>query len=242
MSQREVLYSCGQCGYPLKLCSSDRAILGVGAAYLKENKKGKICFLNFDESRFRLQDEMKCGLYYHSKTTWKLHRVRTKLYCGQCEAFIGYVSGDGVHSSDERREFDFRDNSDHKGQKRFWVNIRALQPDQETESIPSKLDPDADPSYGRIRLCHGRSDCDVMIDLRDGRRSLVEAYTGQWCKSYGSLDSEQVLQAEAAHMVLTRGESVWGGSILGALAHIDPDARFAPRRLSALSLLPWKIV
>ncbi|KAL2633509.1 hypothetical protein R1flu_004988 [Riccia fluitans] len=72
MSPREVLYSCGQCGYPLKLCSSDR-IVGVGADYLKENKKGKICFLNFDESRFKQHDELKSKHYSLIKNLTRLY-------------------------------------------------------------------------------------------------------------------------------------------------------------------------
>ncbi|BBN12693.1 hypothetical protein Mp_5g22140 [Marchantia polymorpha subsp. ruderalis] len=142
MSDREVLYSCGQCGYPLKLCSSDRSNVGVGANYYKETKKGTICFLNFDESRFKLLDELKCGLYCESKTSWRLHRLRTKLFCRQCDALIGYVNGDGVHSLVGCSGYDSNSDSNSYGNKRFWVKIRALQPDQEPDEnySPSMTD------------------------------------------------------------------------------------------------------
>lgn len=107
--------------------------MGVGANYFKETKKGKISFLNFDESRFKLHDELKCGLYYQSKTSWRLHRLRTKLYCRQCEALIGYVSGDEEHSPVGCNGYDNNSDSSSYGQKRFWVKIRALQPDQELD-------------------------------------------------------------------------------------------------------------
>lgn len=116
--------------------------MGVGANYYKETKKGTICFLNFDESRFKLLDELKCGLYCESKTSWRLHRLRTKLFCRQCDALIGYVNGDGVHSLVGCSGYDSNSDSNSYGNKRFWVKIRALQPDQEPDEnySPSMTD------------------------------------------------------------------------------------------------------
>ncbi|KAF2284708.1 hypothetical protein GH714_029464 [Hevea brasiliensis] len=57
MSQADVSYSCGSCGYPLSLTSSDRITSNIGSEYHKSIKKGFISFLSVDLSRFTQVDE-----------------------------------------------------------------------------------------------------------------------------------------------------------------------------------------
>ncbi|GLT46099.1 hypothetical protein SLA2020_198820 [Shorea laevis] len=57
MSQADVSYSCGSCGYPLNLTSSNRITSNLGAEYQKSIKKGYISFLSVDLSRFTQVDE-----------------------------------------------------------------------------------------------------------------------------------------------------------------------------------------
>ncbi|CAK9137476.1 unnamed protein product [Ilex paraguariensis] len=57
MSQADVSYSCGACGYPLNLTSSNRITSGIGSEYRKSIKKGFISFLSIDLSRFTQVDE-----------------------------------------------------------------------------------------------------------------------------------------------------------------------------------------
>ncbi|KAJ0051337.1 hypothetical protein Pint_03145 [Pistacia integerrima] len=57
MSQADVSYSCGSCGYPLNLSSLNRIASGIGSEYQKSIKKGFISFLSVDLSRFTQVDE-----------------------------------------------------------------------------------------------------------------------------------------------------------------------------------------
>ncbi|XP_052186219.1 uncharacterized protein LOC127797396 isoform X3 [Diospyros lotus] len=57
MSQADVSYSCGACGYPLNLTSSNRVTSGIGSEYHKPIKKGYISFLTIDLSRFTQVDK-----------------------------------------------------------------------------------------------------------------------------------------------------------------------------------------
>lgn len=135
MSMREVLYSCGTCGYLLRLNSANRS---VGSKFQKETKKGLMSFSSVDESRFKQHDELKCGLYCASPTSWRVHRVKTKLLCGQCEANIGHVNEEGVSSLVGCNGFDSgSDSSTAGGTKRYVVKIRALHPEQEVEETPA---------------------------------------------------------------------------------------------------------
>ncbi|KAJ7961739.1 F-box/LRR-repeat protein [Quillaja saponaria] len=52
MSQADVSYSCGSCGYPLNLTSSNRITSDIGSGYRKSIKKGSISFNSIDLSRF----------------------------------------------------------------------------------------------------------------------------------------------------------------------------------------------
>eukprot|EP00249_Psilotum_nudum_P009495 c21972_g2_i1 orf=416-712(+) len=90
MSQGEVLYSCGACGYPLNLSSSHRAISVFDASYPKLIKKGAISFLFIDETRFKQVDEFKCHPYFQNYASWGFHQLRTKLLCGSCGTVIGH--------------------------------------------------------------------------------------------------------------------------------------------------------
>ncbi|CAM6100203.1 unnamed protein product [Calypogeia fissa] len=136
MSIREVFYSCGTCGYKLKLCSSNRS---VGSDFKKETKKGLISFASLDETRFKHHDELRCGLYCESPTSWRLHRLKTRLLCGQCEARIGTVCEEGVSSLVGCNGFDSGSESSTTGQKRYLVKIRALQPEQDADETPSMM-------------------------------------------------------------------------------------------------------
>ncbi|KAJ6874055.1 hypothetical protein NC651_032786 [Populus alba x Populus x berolinensis] len=57
MSQSDISYSCGSCGYPLNLTSSNRITSNIGSGYQKSIKKGYISFLSVDLSRFTQVDE-----------------------------------------------------------------------------------------------------------------------------------------------------------------------------------------
>ncbi|KAJ6803620.1 uncharacterized protein M6B38_189095 [Iris pallida] len=49
-SQRDVIYSCGSCGYTLNLSSSNRNTGDLGSKYTKSMKKGVVPFYTIDES------------------------------------------------------------------------------------------------------------------------------------------------------------------------------------------------
>ncbi|KAK8694197.1 hypothetical protein V6N13_071753 [Hibiscus sabdariffa] len=91
MSQADVSYSCGSCGYPLHLTSSNRIASGFGISseYSKSVKKGLISFLSVDLSRFTQVDEVHCF-----PVSWGRYRLKTKLLCRKCGVHIGYGYGD----------------------------------------------------------------------------------------------------------------------------------------------------
>ncbi|XWS75958.1 hypothetical protein CRYUN_Cryun01aG0136300 [Craigia yunnanensis] len=89
MSQADVSYSCGSCGYPLNLTSSNRITSGIGSEYSKSTKKGFISFLSVDISRFTQVDEVYCFPF-----SWGRYRSKTKLLCRRCGVHIGYGYGD----------------------------------------------------------------------------------------------------------------------------------------------------
>ncbi|XP_057820420.1 uncharacterized protein At4g08330, chloroplastic [Cryptomeria japonica] len=127
MSQADVTYSCGSCGYPLNLCSSNRITSNIGSEYRKAIKKGIISFLSIDLSRFTQVDEVKCALY-----SCGFCRMRTKLLCRKCGTFIGY----GYEDRASPCGFDSSDSSSSSGtpgRKKFNIKIRALQPSDETD-------------------------------------------------------------------------------------------------------------
>ncbi|XP_034690896.1 uncharacterized protein At4g08330, chloroplastic-like [Vitis riparia] len=121
MSQADVSYSCGSCGYPLNLTSSNRITSGIGSEYRKSIKKGLISFLSVDLSRFTQVDEVHC-----LPLPWGGHRSKTKLLCRKCGVLIGYGYGD----SPALCGFDLA-NSSNSACEKFVIKIRALQPSEE---------------------------------------------------------------------------------------------------------------
>ncbi|KAL5062371.1 hypothetical protein RYX36_024108, partial [Vicia faba] len=84
MSQTDVSYCCGSCGYPLNLTSSNRITSNIASEYKKSVKKGSISFSSVDLSRFTQVDEINC-----LPVSW-LCPSKTKLLCRKCGVLIGY--------------------------------------------------------------------------------------------------------------------------------------------------------
>ncbi|PKI55278.1 uncharacterized protein At4g08330, chloroplastic-like [Punica granatum] len=124
MSQNhtDVSYSCGSCGYPLNLKSSDRITSGIGSEYQKSIKRGLISFRSIDFSRFTQVDEFYCFPF-----AWARQRSKTKLLCRKCASPIGY----GYRDSPPLCGFDSPNLS--PAFRKFTVKIRALQPSEESE-------------------------------------------------------------------------------------------------------------
>lgn len=126
-SQKDVLYSCGSCGYALNLNSSNRNTTNLGSKYRKSIKKGVITFYTVDESRFSQTDELNCIPQFIFKDPWGLFRKRTKLLCRKCGNYIGKAYEERVLSS-------ALDNSDTSSgssvgvSKKYNIRIKALQP------------------------------------------------------------------------------------------------------------------
>ncbi|XP_022769928.1 uncharacterized protein At4g08330, chloroplastic-like [Durio zibethinus] len=113
--------SCGSCGYPLNLTSSNRITSGIGSEYHKSIKKVFISFLSVDLSRFTQVDEVHCFPVCRGRNCSK-----TKLLCRKCGVHMGYGYGDvpafcGFDSP----------NSSSAAYKKFAIKIRALQPSEE---------------------------------------------------------------------------------------------------------------
>ncbi|MCO5547014.1 hypothetical protein L7F22_000454 [Adiantum nelumboides] len=125
MCEQDVLYSCGACGYHLKLSSSQRLLSSINRKALR---KRSIPFLSIDESRIKQLDEFICAPYVHANGSMGLHKLRTRLLCGKCEKEIGHT-----HSSD-RASFEQTDSSDSSSSsgtsehRKFCIKIKALQP------------------------------------------------------------------------------------------------------------------
>lgn len=115
--------SCGSCGYPLNLASSNRVTSAIGPPdYQKSIKKGFISFLSVDLSRFTQVDEVTCFPF-----PWGRYHAKTKLLCRKCGVHIGYGYGDtpvlcGFDASE----------SSCTAYKKFNIKIRALQPSEES--------------------------------------------------------------------------------------------------------------
>ncbi|XP_050207151.1 uncharacterized protein At4g08330, chloroplastic-like [Mercurialis annua] len=123
MSQADVNYSCGSCGYPLNLSSSNRITPNINSAFHKSIKKGYISFVSVDLSRFTQVDELNCIPLY-----WGRHRSKTKLLCRKCGVHIGYGYGD----SPALCGFD-SPSSSSSAYKKFAVKIRTLQPSEDCQ-------------------------------------------------------------------------------------------------------------
>lgn len=113
--------SCGSCGYPLNLTSSDRITSGIGSEYRKSIKKGFMSFLSVDLSRFTQVDQVNCF-----PVAWGRKRLKTKLLCRKCGVHIGYGYGDSLALCG----FD-SPNLSTSSYKKFTIKIRALQPSED---------------------------------------------------------------------------------------------------------------
>eukprot|EP00252_Welwitschia_mirabilis_P015237 TRINITY_DN334_c0_g1_i7.p1 TRINITY_DN334_c0_g1~~TRINITY_DN334_c0_g1_i7.p1 ORF type:complete len:142 (+),score=8.20 TRINITY_DN334_c0_g1_i7:136-561(+) len=124
--------SCGYCGHPLNLSSSDRNTSNIGSKYGKAIKKGMISFLTVDESRFMIVNEQKCWPEFPLKFLWRYLKIRpkVKLLCGNCHMFIGYGYEDITKSSSSDSS-DSGLSSGASGCRSYAVKIRALQPSDE---------------------------------------------------------------------------------------------------------------
>ncbi|CAL1407940.1 unnamed protein product [Linum trigynum] len=126
MSQPDVSYSCGSCGFPLNLTSSNRITSTIASsAYRRSIKKGFISFLSIDLSRFTQLDELHCLPF-----CWGSYRAKTKLLCRKCGVHIGYGHGNsqvlcGFDSSVE--------SASTSSYTKFTIKIRALQPSEEED-------------------------------------------------------------------------------------------------------------
>ncbi|KAI6694367.1 hypothetical protein NL676_022077 [Syzygium grande] len=117
----DVSYSCGSCGYPLNLTSSDRITSGIGSEYRKSIKKGSMSFLSVDLSRFTQVDQVNCFPVACGRK-----RLKTKLLCRKCGVHIGYGYGDSLALCG----FD-SPNLSTSSYKKFTIKIRALQPSED---------------------------------------------------------------------------------------------------------------
>lgn len=120
MSQADVSYSCGSCGYPLNLTSSNRIASEIGSKYRKSIRKGSISFESVDLSRFTQLDEPSCFTACLNR-----HGSKTKLLCRQCGVHIGYGYGYGDAHTFHDIESSTIPNSCYK---QIVIKIRALQP------------------------------------------------------------------------------------------------------------------
>ncbi|KAK3118527.1 hypothetical protein QOZ80_9BG0700840 [Eleusine coracana subsp. coracana] len=124
MSQSDVVYSCGSCGYPLNLSSSDRSTSEVGSSYQKSLKKGLISFVSVDLSRFTQVDEISCF-----PLTWRSYRPKTKLLCRKCGLSIGYGYGEPAVLC----SFDPANSSSSSTSHKYLIKIQALRPSDGTQ-------------------------------------------------------------------------------------------------------------
>lgn len=109
--------SCGSCGYPLNLTSSNRITSDIGFEYQKSIKKGSISFASVDLSRFTQVDKTSCF-----PISFCRYQPKTKLLCRKCGILIGY--GD----VDSPALCGFNSPSSSSSHRKFTIKIRALQP------------------------------------------------------------------------------------------------------------------
>ncbi|KAL8516493.1 hypothetical protein ACS0TY_014949 [Phlomoides rotata] len=122
MSEADISYSCGSCGYHLNLSSSNRVTSSIGSKYRKSINKGFISFLSIDPSRFTQVDKVNC-----LPISWGAYRPKSKLLCRNCGVLIGYGYGDstalcGLDSP----------TSSGSSYKKIVVKIQALQPSEDS--------------------------------------------------------------------------------------------------------------
>jgi hypothetical protein len=110
--------SCGSCGYPLNLSSSNRSTSEIGSSYQKSLKKGLVSFVSVDLSRFTQVDEIGCFPF-----TWCSYRPKTKLLCRKCGVSIGHGYGEPAVLC----SFDPANSSSSTSHK-YLIKIEALRP------------------------------------------------------------------------------------------------------------------
>lgn len=120
MSQADVSYYCGSCGYPLNLTSSNRITSDSASKYQKSAKKGSIIFASIDLSRFTRIDEIGCF------PVSLFNRSKTKLLCRKCGVHIGYGYGGESHAL---CGFEYPTSS--SSQRKYAIKIHSLQPSLE---------------------------------------------------------------------------------------------------------------
>ncbi|KAI5081045.1 hypothetical protein GOP47_0004228 [Adiantum capillus-veneris] len=126
------LFSCGSCGYPLNLSSSQRVVSSLDSKALR---KGTICFLCIDESRFQQLDELKCAPHLQANGSLRFHQLRTKLLCGKCGNDIGHGHVEDIAAGPQIEGSDSSSGSGTPEHKRYCVKIKALQPSLSVEPI-----------------------------------------------------------------------------------------------------------
>ncbi|XP_027337377.1 uncharacterized protein At4g08330, chloroplastic-like [Abrus precatorius] len=120
MSQADVSYCCGSCGYPLNLTSSNRITSNIASEYTKSVKKGSISFASVDLSRFTQVDDITCFPDF-----W-FYRSKTKLLCRKCGVHVGYG-----YSGESAAICGFESPTSSNSQRKFTIKIRSLQPSLE---------------------------------------------------------------------------------------------------------------
>ncbi|KAH6555234.1 hypothetical protein KP509_1Z271600 [Ceratopteris richardii] len=100
--------SCGFCGYPLNLSSSQRVVSGLTSRALR---KQTISFLCIDESRFQ-----------------QLNELRTKFLCGNCRNVIGHGHLNDKSVTQQVEISNSSPGPEAPQHKKYCMKIKALQP------------------------------------------------------------------------------------------------------------------
>ncbi|CAL0307966.1 unnamed protein product [Lupinus luteus] len=113
--------SCGSCGYPFNLTSSNRVISNIASEYQKSVKKGSISFASIDLSKFTQVDEINCF-----PVSWFWYHSKTKLLCRKCGVHIGYGYDRESHAL-----CGFDSPISSSSHRKFIIKIQSLQPTSE---------------------------------------------------------------------------------------------------------------
>ncbi|XP_024518383.1 uncharacterized protein At4g08330, chloroplastic-like [Selaginella moellendorffii] len=121
-SQRDVSYSCGACGFALKLSSSDRLVQERGSKYESFSRKKVLVFVDIDDSRFQLEE----ATTYCWSWSWSIvknrRRETSKLRCKKCGTHIGCIRESHVEPH-----------------KRYCVKITKVLPEQDIAPITTSF-------------------------------------------------------------------------------------------------------
>ncbi|KAK8938059.1 hypothetical protein KSP40_PGU010792 [Platanthera guangdongensis] len=116
MSTEAVAYSCGSCGYPLKLTSSEQVSTSKICVHKRPTSKDMIYFPTVDLSRFTQVDEFSCFPF-----SMGCYQSKIKLLCRKCGIHIGYGYGlSGVNGFDS--------DGVTSTCRKYVVKARAIQP------------------------------------------------------------------------------------------------------------------